>query len=553
VAREDEVLEEIKGKFNLADNYRSTKNLEDKWERWYKIYRCIPREDKPEGYSNIFVPFPYSVIESIVPRIVNAIFAAEPFVTVVPRESGDIQRAKIIEKLLSYQFFKTGFFAKAIQWIKDVCIFGIGILKVTWDFNEDNPKIELVAPWNFYPSPTSKTGDIPWCIHRTIVDIDKLRKAQERGIYRNVEKIEPGGANINDYQQFAANDDEVKKWTEEEKKKKVEILEYWEKDRVVTIANREIVLRDEPNRFAHKSVPFICVPATPVPHEFYGIGYIEPIEYLSYELNDIRNQRMDNANMFINNMWLVNRNAGINYDDLVARPGQIIRGDDISPNGIREVRAALNPQFFAMEESSKRDMQDATGMYDYARGVTPPRGETATAITSLQQMAQIRFQMTTRLIVELGIKPLASMMTDLNQQFITREKIVSIVGDKVLETPLIVEPEHIQGRYDFIPKAIAVDPEVAKPIRRRQLLEFMQIVAPLVANGQLPGFNMLKFVRLVLETFDIKELESLFEEQPPAPAPTPPAGVGSLPNQAGPQQDQVQALLKDLMGRSLTP
>jgi len=550
---EDKRLIEILGKFELAEDYRSTKNLESKWERWYKIYRCIPREDKPEGYSNIFVPFPYSIIESIVPRIVNAIFAAEPFVTVAPRETGDIKAAKLIEKLLSYQFYATDFFTRAIQWIKDVCIYGIGILKVTWDFEEDNPKVEHVAPWNFYPSPISKTGDIPWCIHRTITDIDRLKEAQAMGIYQNVDEIKLEGQYLNDYQQFASQDEEIKKWTDDEKKRKVEILEYWEKDRVVTVANREVILRDTKNFFKHKRIPFICVPATPVTHEFYGIGFIEPIEYLSYELNDIRNQRMDNANMFINNMWLVNRNAGVNYDDLIARPGQIIRADDISPNGIREVRAALNPQFFMMEESSKRDMQDATGMYDYARGVTPPRGETATGITSLQQMAQIRFQMTTRLIVELGIKPLAAMMTDLNQQFIPEQKVIRIIGEKALETPLVIRREDIQGRYDFIPKALAVDPEVAKPIRRRQLLEFMQIVAPLVANGQLPGFNMLKFMRLVLETFDIKELETLFEEQPPAPAPIPPVGVGSLPNQAGPQAEQVQALLKDLMGRSLTP
>ena len=33
------------------------------------------------------------------------------------------------------------------------------------------------------------------------------------------------------------------------------------------------------------------------------LGEIEPIEYLQYELNDTRNQRMDNVNLIINRMW----------------------------------------------------------------------------------------------------------------------------------------------------------------------------------------------------------------------------------------------------------
>ncbi|MDO1767767.1 hypothetical protein Q2354_28065, partial [Escherichia coli] len=50
------------------------------------------------------------------------------------------------------------------------------------------------------------------------------------------------------------NDDVPQK---DKHKNQVEILEYWEQDRLIVIANRSVVLRDTPNPFNHKQIPFV--------------------------------------------------------------------------------------------------------------------------------------------------------------------------------------------------------------------------------------------------------------------------------------------------------
>ena len=86
-------------------------------------------------------------------------------------------------------------------------------------------------------------------------------------------------------------------YTAEELEKAVELLEYWEDDRVVTIANRAVIIREAKNPFYHGKKPFVHIINNVVPHEFYGLGEVEPLERLQHELNAKRNQRLDAVNL----------------------------------------------------------------------------------------------------------------------------------------------------------------------------------------------------------------------------------------------------------------
>ena len=66
--------------------------------------------------------------------------------------------------------------------------------------------------------------------------------------------------------------------------------------------------------------PFIKIVDTIDPHNFYGIGEIEPIEHLQHELNTIRNMRMDNINLIINRMWTVKNSADISSENYFTLP-----------------------------------------------------------------------------------------------------------------------------------------------------------------------------------------------------------------------------------------
>ena len=103
----------------------------------------------------------------------------------------------------------------------------------------------------------------------------------------------------------------------------MEILEYWEDERVITVADGRVVIRDDKNPYSCGK-PFIHIVDQVVPHEFYGIGEIEQIESLQYELNDWRNHRMDGKTLTLNPMWWVP--PGVDLDDFIAEPGALFTG-----------------------------------------------------------------------------------------------------------------------------------------------------------------------------------------------------------------------------------
>jgi len=565
----NEVRDEVIDKFKLSDDYRARENLEDKWRRWWKLYKSIPREDKPEGLSNLFIPQTFANVETVTPRVMETLFSGDYLATAYPREGGDVRRAKIINELLQYQFYVTNFYLTCLRWIKSIFIYNIGYTRVGWDFDKSDPKIEYIAPWNVYPSPAGKSmDDVSWLIHRSIHPLSRILRfgipdSYGNSVYQNVEELaeEDSLSYLHDYRFSSQDSDIVGRYTRSERKKLVEILEYWENNRVITIANRKVVLRDQPNPFAHKRIPFIGVSAILDPDNFYGEGLIGPCEYLQYELNDMRNMRMDNANLFLNNMFIADRNAGIEEEDVFSCPGNIIWTDDMK--GILPIRESLDPNFFIIEENIKKDMQTTLGTYDYWAGKEPQRKETATGITSLQSQANARFKLIIRSIGKLGIAPLCSMLVDLNQQYMPFEKTIRIIGEKSEDIQMLnISPLDIEGHYDFIPKIGAIDPEASKSIRSAQLIQFLQSIIPLATQGLLPDFDLHSFIKYVIKEGFAEPAVSQFFEKTTTPALSLPPSMrqpgargegGSPSSPPGPEAGDIQAIMKQMAGQYQTP
>ena len=284
-------------------------------------------------------------------------------------------------------------------------------------------------------------------------------------------------------------------------KKGVTLYEYWTDDRVITVANQSVVLRNIENPYWYRRKPFIRIVDTIDPHNFYGIGEIEPIEDLQASLNTIRNMRMDNINLIINRMFTVLRHADIDPEQLIARPGGFIDvndHDDLKPLELKNVTA----DSYREDDLIRNDMDITSGVNDYVRGTNPDRRETATTSSVLSQASNERIKLKSTIMEDMGLRRLGLWLAALNMQFVDRPYTVRLLGDGGIDFTELTNDD-INGDFDVMPLGSSVDPVVNKAARLNSLIQLYQVFK----DNQF--INPVEFTKKILEAADIKDANVL--------------------------------------------
>ncbi|WP_438447421.1 portal protein [Gorillibacterium sp. sgz5001074] len=85
--RERRKVRKYMDRIEAAEKWRDS-NYRDKWTRWYKMWRniapqLVDKEGKPvTDRSNLSIPYPFVMLETILPRLVETLFAGRPYVAV---------------------------------------------------------------------------------------------------------------------------------------------------------------------------------------------------------------------------------------------------------------------------------------------------------------------------------------------------------------------------------------------------------------------------------------------------------------------------------------
>lgn len=570
-----ELANKIVSRYTTARNWREP--LKQKWDDFYDLYRgVLDSSTKSMWQANIFVPYAFSTIETIVPRLV----AGRPQIDVMPREEGDTDYARVQNYLVDYQWDQCDMDKLLPDIVRQMLIYGTSVVKVYWDkkietvqeeieidpdfpelgsqkvevekTTKNQPVVEMVDLYDFFWDPKGYSRDTcGWMAHRTHRSYDYLLKMQKQGLYKNVNLLEKDKT-----RPFKGETDKTSRTTalgttdpqnvsgDSDKEANIELIEYWEDDRVVTVANRRVIIRDEKNPFAHGKKPFVIFIDQSVPKEFCGIGELEPIETLQKELNDMRNQRMDNASLILNRMWLVQNGANVDEDELVSDVGGIIHTDKIE--GVQALYPPEIPNSSYREETLiKADIQQTTGITDYTKGVASDAlaNETATGISMMQEASNARIKLK-MMNIEMAIREIGELFISLNKQFIDEETVIRILGEGSPQW-LLVKPSEIKDNFDLLvesaPRLLEND-----AIAKRQALELFQMFA----ND--PLIDQLELRRYILEAFNAKNIDKLLgQQQMPMgaegdlgqiPLTTPPGGVpgigqGKDLNQSGIMQE----------------
>jgi hypothetical protein len=526
---------------------------ENRWKSFYKQYRSYRDPTAYPFKSNIFVPYTFSMIESVVPKMLGTIFNTRPIISVIPRQVESENMAKLLERLLEYQLDDENLelFNKVLEFFKETAIYGTAFAKIIPKFNDDEITsfnyidIEPIDIFNVYPDYRAKSvRRMKYIIQLSYMDYEELEDLEDQGFYTNVPDLLGMLESVNHVDEWKrqrlSSVGILDEYGYDPTRKIVEVLEYWDKDWVYVVGARSILLKKEPNPFGGL-IPFIMARYVPVQHELYGIGIPEICSSLQEELNTVRNQRMDNVNLIINRMFIANKYADIDFDNLVSYPGNVILSNDvdaIKPLDTRDITKSA----YQEEEIIKKDIQDSVGEYEYSRGALPQRRETATGIVRLQQASNIRFDTIVKMLEFTVLRNVAKVFLWLDYQFLDPMDFAKIVGPEAFETygGMAFYDQDIDSMlkgFNFQP--VGSSTTAVKDVRIQQMMQLYQMF------NKDPMINQMELRKMVMDALDVKNVGQLLQPPPPPqPPPTPPGqpspGMEGVPQPPAPPQPGAQ-------------
>ena len=107
--RDTFVRNKVMAAYHAAKNFK--RPLNEKALRYYKLYRSWRANRHEAGYyhadtgrANLFIPYTFSLIETVTSRTLLSLFAHTPYIGIIPDDADTtIDNAKNMEDLINYQ------------------------------------------------------------------------------------------------------------------------------------------------------------------------------------------------------------------------------------------------------------------------------------------------------------------------------------------------------------------------------------------------------------------------------------------------------------------
>lgn len=445
--------------------------------------------------SELFVPMAFGIVEAILPQMI----ANRPRMLATPRDQRSEINVENVQYTIDAQQQKMDYELKLQTIGKDGLICGLGAQKIYWktDYRRrtklapsggprsinptgwqqattleqvfDDPWAEAVDPYDLLWDPfASDVESAAFIIHRSWVRMDYIRTMAETGQWKNLDNIArvEGLGSMMKYDEAWANRMTALGYNNISKRgedRMHEVLEMHTGDEVITVLDREICVRSEPNPHWHGEKPFQIFRPTEITHRFFGKGEIEPIEWLQREINELRRQRRDNA-MFILQKAFAFHDGLVEVDDFKFGPGVGIpvNGDPrelLFPINVGDIPYAG----YQEEQALKDDFQFTSGLSDPT--ADNPSQETATGAQLVYQATSRRVaNKTRRLELEIIAKGTAQMHA-LNQQRIIANRDVKIESPPEPGAPdrrwawKSIGPAELAGEFAWAPEGGSTMPE----------------------------------------------------------------------------------------------
>lgn len=538
-------VESLVRKFKDARAYAKD-NYHDTWDDSWKIYNNERVRVHYEGDADTFIPETFTIVESLVSNIGGG----QPKFQFLPVSDVQEQDTEIINSLVNFYWDQNNANLKTLQWIRDMVIFGNGVMMVTWD-EKDIPRIDNIPLKDFFVDSSATSvkdaEDRKLAIgHRRLEHMNNLKSAKiydpEKDEmvpkYKNLNKVEPINKSWDKLDKEEKDMFSGSTKGDKAHKELVEIIYMIVDDTVYEIANRQQIIFEEETPFQRKAATEQVViqdPTTGVPIEreveipaiepfypytvlrnyadaslFYAKGDVEVILPTQELTNDINNQKQDNITFVLNNMWTIDPQFADMAPEIESLPGAVypIPKGALSPIEKPIVTRDADSEIFTNLDIMRR----ATAADEVVQGVSQQQGRvTATEVQAQINQANQRFSTKLNMLESEGYAHLGAVMFKLIQIFVTQPVAVRLIGPEGT-TWGEFNPLEFTGQYE--PRVVLE--ATSRALKAEEGQKFQQMYQVLLED---PTINQQELKSILLKkVFDLKqdEIEKLLsvpEEQ----------------------------------------
>lgn len=514
--------------------------------------------------SALGMPLVYEHVESILPQYMSSLFGDDPPFMTKPRPNTSMDAARANSAILEWELKKANVKQESRLGLKFMVLHGTGIWTYGWHTEHRKRVIySRKTPYKWVPVPgggsvkvkqkgtdeiikKTVTEEInhPYFEHRnlryvlvdpavrtsdirqarfvidmkypTILELDKLRGYEGYNIPPREELIQllftpeevPSQSPLeqpplNLFQEFNAKPRNEKS-TLDKMQQPLELQEYWTRDRVFTVLQGKLVIRNEKN--PHGKIPFLSLAMSDVLSNFYGIGVANLIGNEQRIQQGVINGYMDDFSLSINGMFTRVRGSNVLAQQLRMRPGGVIDQDSPDGVGILPRQPLLtNDVMSILASSDSRSARRTAASETVVQGAMPSQNSsvtrTATGVNSLASGTGTRLQYALENFADQVFVPLLDAFHEMNALFLTDEQI-----DKILTQELGIAYQGdtldiINGQYDF--SMLAAGKLQAKAVMKQNLPLLYQflLTQPVLQNLQENGekVNVGEMVKMLFD------------------------------------------------------
>lgn len=443
-------LRRVYDRYTDFKNYRQHPwggNLESMWKQWYQQYESWrPPKSFEDWQSNIVPPFTTTIVEKSVAEIVGQTLRPD----VVEQGPEDAVAAKIVDKAIDYTWEIGDGDIELYKAIKQALILGKTVwqeyyfvdkrhvkmmTKFNFDTNEEEYEEKEIAEFDdvygetvpledfFIDSETINRGanKAPDCIRRYVMSEAAFKSRIKGSIWDQFgdAKYVRAGAKSDFYQFY----DPIQNYED-----KVEMLMYWSRypdDKLIIVAN-DVVIRDGPNPYNHKQLPFAEGTDVKRVRGFYGIGQPELLQSIQDELTTIRRMRIDRQHLDIFKTFVTSDRDMLDEDENFVAPNRFIQSSDPGSFKALEHRD-INPSAYREEELLKDDGRKVTGIE------SPGQANTATEAAIFREVTMKALQLKIWLLSKELLSDIARLRASNIVQFWSVPKSIQVVDSKLIE------------------------------------------------------------------------------------------------------------------------
>lgn len=531
------------------------KRLVPGWLENYRAFRAMPTSatprDREDWQSDVRSPYVAEQVLTMQPRMVEG----RPAVDVMRQDpTTPEQVARAQSRYLSHNLWIDSFPMKSARLALHTILFGVGWSKQSFLHEQrirdvvnrhtgqrervpltiaNRPTSSIPHPINSLWDPTAETLETArYVIMRTVTTVgqvrakerkqvevrqpDGTRKKQWVGIYSNTEHVHEGGRTGQD-EQFPNQLDipDPPSYVKDQcKGGRVELLEVLDKelDRIFTVANRSVLLRDQRMPWWHGEIPVACAVTTPDVGTLHGIAEVDWIRPLQEMLWLLENQRLDNTRLQMDMVLLV-RDTLMDIDDYQLAPGAkwpVTNMDDV------QVLQYAQPQLASFQdiESIRGRLQAIIGSAFMTGGDSSAMGvnqETASGLLSIIEEGNRRVDFRMNLMRLCYERMLQQQLSDA-AQFL--EDQVFVPGGARGSDPIPVSPEVLAAKSWV---RVTLGSETGLKSLRQQMAAGLLQAAQLFKGTPIPTpdgmrmFNEKPLVEIMAEAWDKEPEEFLFD------------------------------------------